>query len=74
MTSVLEVSRCIGIKQKIARYREKKTNTIFDDFYRSDLDLLEDLLDKHIAKLEKETGSEGYCAEVFKHKEEDVIL
>ena len=35
---------------KIDRYRSKKTNTIFDDFYESDLWLIEDLIRKEIGE------------------------
>ena len=39
------------LRAKISRYREKKENNIFDDFYHSDLDLMEELIDNEIERI-----------------------
>ena len=43
---------CTKIKNKIGLYRESKTDTIFDAFYHSDLDMMEELLDQRLKELE----------------------
>lgn len=47
----MEIKRCTDALRHIEWYRQKKENTVFDDFWTGDLDLFEALIHKKLLEL-----------------------